>query len=87
MAAQCEEAMVIMAPEKRRFCRPEDSPTSIGCGDGPPDDREKAGVMESGPQRVITEPGSGGRVDPPAPLALSYQAESACRKIAQSLHM
>jgi len=43
-----------MALEKRRFVNQVDFLTSIGYGDGSPDYREKAGVMGSGPYRVIT---------------------------------
>jgi glutaconate CoA-transferase subunit B len=44
-----------MALEKRRFAKQVDFITSIGFGDGSPDYREKAGVMGSGPYRVITQ--------------------------------
>jgi len=54
MAANCEKTIVIMALEKRRFVEKLDFLTSIGYGDGSPDYREKAGVMGSGPYRVIT---------------------------------
>ncbi len=55
MAANCEKTIVIMALEKRRFVKQVDFVTSIGFGDGSPDYREKAGVMGSGPYRVITQ--------------------------------
>ena len=55
MAANCEKTIVIMALEKRRFVKQVDFVTSIGYGDGSPDYREKAGVMGSGPYRVITQ--------------------------------
>lgn len=54
MAANCEKTIAIMALEKRRFVEKVDFITSIGFGDGSPDYREKAGVMGSGPYRVIT---------------------------------
>jgi glutaconate CoA-transferase subunit B len=54
MAANCEKSIIIMALEKRRFVNNIDYLTSIGYGDGSPDYREKAGVMGSGPYRVIT---------------------------------
>ena len=54
MAANCEKSIVIMALEKRRFTEKMDFLTSIGFGDGSADYREKAGVMGSGPYRVIT---------------------------------
>ena len=54
MAANCEKTIAIMALEKRRFVKKLDFVTSIGFGDGSPDYREKAGVMGSGPYRVIT---------------------------------
>lgn len=54
MAANCEKVIIIMALEKRRFVERVDFLTSIGYGDGSPDYREKAGVMGSGPYRVIT---------------------------------
>jgi glutaconate CoA-transferase subunit B len=54
MAANCEHTIIIMALEKRRFVKKLDFLTSIGYGDGSPDFREKAGVMGSGPYRVIT---------------------------------
>ncbi len=54
MAANCERTIAIMALEKRRFSKKLDFVTSIGYGDGSPDYREKAGVMGSGPYRVIT---------------------------------
>jgi glutaconate CoA-transferase subunit B len=44
-----------MALEKRRFCKQVDFITSIGFGDGSPDYRDTAGVMGSGPYRVITQ--------------------------------
>jgi glutaconate CoA-transferase subunit B len=43
-----------MALEKRRFVEKIDFLTSIGFGDGSPGYRERAGVMGSGPYRVIT---------------------------------
>jgi glutaconate CoA-transferase subunit B len=43
-----------MALEKRRFAEKVDFITSISFGDGSPDYGEKAGVMGSGPYRVIT---------------------------------
>lgn len=55
MAANCEKTIVIMALEKRRFVKQVDYVTSIGFGDGSPDYRERAGVMGSGPYRVITQ--------------------------------
>src|SRR5512136_1498403 len=55
MAANCGKTIAIMALEKRRFARQVDFITSIGYGDGSPDYREKAGVMGSGPYRVITQ--------------------------------
>jgi glutaconate CoA-transferase subunit B len=55
MAASCEQTIAIMALEKRRFVKKVDFVTSIGYGDGSPDYREKAGVMGSGPYRVITQ--------------------------------
>lgn len=54
MAANCEKTIAIMALEKRRFVEKVDFITSVGFGDGSPDYREKAGVMGSGPYRVIT---------------------------------
>ncbi len=54
MAANCEKTIAIMALEKRRFAKQLDFVTSIGFGDGSPDYRENAGVMGSGPYRVIT---------------------------------
>ncbi len=54
MAASCEKTIIIMALEKRRFVNQLDFVTSIGFGDGSPGYREKAGVMGSGPYRVIT---------------------------------
>ena len=54
MAANCEKSIIIMALEKRRFVNKLEFLTSIGFGDGSPDYREKAGVMGSGPYRVIT---------------------------------
>ncbi|MDY0391318.1 CoA-transferase subunit beta [Desulfobulbus oligotrophicus] len=54
MAANCEKTIAIMALEKRRFVKKVDFITSIGFGDGSPDYREKAGVLGSGPYRVIT---------------------------------
>jgi len=54
MAANCEKSIIIMALEKRRFVKKLDFLTSIGFGDGSSDYREKAGVMGSGPYRVIT---------------------------------
>jgi len=55
LAANCEKTLIIMALEKRRFVEQVDFLTSIGYGDGSPDYREKAGVMGSGPYRVITD--------------------------------
>lgn len=55
MAANCEKTIIIMPLEKRRFVEKVDFITSIGFGDGSPDYREKAGVMGSGPYRVITD--------------------------------
>jgi len=54
MAANCEKTIAIMALEKRRFVNKLDFVTSIGYGDGSPDYREKAGVLGSGPYRIIT---------------------------------
>ncbi len=54
MAANCEKTITIMALEKRRFVEKLDFLTSIGYGDGSSHFREKAGVMGSGPYRVIT---------------------------------
>jgi len=54
MAANCEKTIIIMALEKRRFVKKLDFLTSIGFGDGSSYYREKAGVMGSGPYRVIT---------------------------------
>lgn len=54
MAANCEKTIVIMQLEKRRFVNQLDFVTSVGYGDGSPDYRDKAGVMGSGPYRVIT---------------------------------
>ncbi|MDD4237456.1 MAG: glutaconate CoA-transferase [Desulfotomaculaceae bacterium] len=54
MAANCEKTIAIMALEKRRFVKQLDFVTSIGFGDGSSDYRDKAGVMGSGPYRVIT---------------------------------
>jgi glutaconate CoA-transferase subunit B len=54
MAANCEKTIVIMALEKRRFVKRVDFITSVGFGDGSADYRKKAGVMGSGPYRVIT---------------------------------
>jgi glutaconate CoA-transferase subunit B len=54
MAANCEKTIAIMALEKRRFVEKLDFVTSIGFGDGSPDYREKAGVLGSGPYRVIS---------------------------------
>ncbi len=55
MAANCEKTIAIMALEKRRFVKELDYVSSIGFGDGSPDYRERAGVMGSGPYRVITD--------------------------------
>ena len=55
MAANCEKTIAIMALEKRRFVQRLDFVTSIGFGDGSPDYRERAGVLGSGPYRVITQ--------------------------------
>jgi glutaconate CoA-transferase subunit B len=54
MAANCEKTIAIMVLEKRRFVKKVDFITSIGFGDGSADYRRKAGVMGSGPYRVIT---------------------------------
>lgn len=54
MAANCDKTIIIMALERRRFPTLLDFVTSIGYGDGSFDYREKAGVMGSGPWRVIT---------------------------------
>jgi len=54
MAANCDKTIVIMALERRRFVNKIEFLTSVGYGDGSPDYREKAGVMGSGPYRVIT---------------------------------
>lgn len=54
MAANCEKSIIIMALEPRRFVNKLDFVTSIGFGDGAENYREKAGVMGSGPYRVIT---------------------------------
>ncbi len=54
MAANCERTIVIMALERRRFVNKIEFLTSVGFGDGSPDYREKAGVLGSGPYRVIT---------------------------------
>ncbi len=54
MAANCEKTIAIMVLEKRRFVEKLDFVTSIGFGDGSPDYREKAGVLGSGPFRVIS---------------------------------
>jgi glutaconate CoA-transferase subunit B len=54
MAANCEKTIAIMALEPRRFVNQCNFVTSIGHGDGSADYREKAGVMGSGPYRVIT---------------------------------
>lgn len=54
MAANCDKTIAIMVLEKRRFVEKVEFITSIGFGDGSPDYREKAGVMGSGPYRVIT---------------------------------
>ena len=54
MAANCEKTISMMALEKRRFVEKLDFVTSIGFGDGSADYRKKAGVMGSGPYRVIT---------------------------------
>ena len=54
MAASCERTISIMALEKRRFVERLDFVTSIGFGDGSPNYRRKAGVLGSGPYRVIT---------------------------------
>ena len=55
MAANCEKVIVIMVLEKRRFVKQLDFITSIGFGDGSPGYREEAGVLGSGPYRVITD--------------------------------
>ena len=55
MAANCGRTIAIMALEKKRFCEKVDFITSVGYGDGSPDYRIKAGVMGSGPYRVITQ--------------------------------
>jgi len=55
MAANCEYTIIIMGLEKRRFVKKLNFLTSIGYGNGSPDFREKAGVMGSGPYRVITD--------------------------------
>jgi glutaconate CoA-transferase subunit B len=55
MAANCGKPIDIMALEKRRFAKQLDFITSIGYGDGSLDDREKEGVMVSGPYRVTTQ--------------------------------
>ena len=57
MAANCEKTIIIMGLEKRRFVNKLDFLTSIGFGDGSARYREKAGVMGSGPYRVITQLG------------------------------
>lgn len=54
MAANCEKSIIIMALEPRRFVPKLDFLTSIGFGDGSEVYRERAGVMGSGPYRVIT---------------------------------
>ena len=54
MSANCEKTIAIMALEKRRFVEKVQFLTSIGNGDGSPDYRKKAGVLGSGPYRVIT---------------------------------
>ena len=54
MAANCERTIIIMGLEKRRFVNKLDFLTSIGFGDGSARYRERAGVMGSGPYRVIT---------------------------------
>lgn len=55
MAANCEKTIAIMALEKRRFVERLDFVTSIGHGDGSPGYRQRAGVLGSGPYRVITD--------------------------------
>ena len=55
MAANCEKVIIIMTLEKRRFVKKLDFLTSIGYGNGSSDYREKAGVLGSGPYRVITD--------------------------------
>ncbi|MBW1787183.1 MAG: glutaconate CoA-transferase [Deltaproteobacteria bacterium] len=55
MAANCEKTISIMALEERRFVEKLDFVTSIGFGDGSPHYRTKAGVLGSGPYRVITD--------------------------------
>lgn len=54
MAANCEQTIIIMSLEKRRFVKKLAFLTSIGYGNGSSDFREKAGVMGRGPYRVIT---------------------------------
>lgn len=48
--------IIIMNHERRRFCQKVDYLTSVGWGDGP-DGRKKLGLLEVGPQAVITELG------------------------------
>lgn len=55
MAASCEKIIAIMALEKRRFVEKLDFVTSVGYGDGSPGYRQRAGVLGSGPYRVITD--------------------------------
>jgi len=54
MAANCEKTIAIMALEKRRFVERLDFVTSVGYGDGSPGYRQRAGILGSGPYRVIT---------------------------------
>lgn len=54
MAASCERTILIMPHESRRFNEHISYVTSPGFLDGSPGARERAGLMGSGPHRVIT---------------------------------
>jgi glutaconate CoA-transferase subunit B len=54
MAANCERVIIIVPLERRRFRKKIHFVTNIGYGDGSVDYRRRAGVLGSGPWRVIT---------------------------------
>lgn len=54
MACSCEQTIIIMVHERRRFNEKLDYITSPGYLDGSPDARWKAGLVGRGPYRVIT---------------------------------
>ncbi len=55
MAASCENLIIIMPLEKRRFVEKMDFVTSVGYGDGSIEYRKRAGVKGAGPFEVITD--------------------------------